>query len=71
MDGLKTQFQTFFIYGDVQLKHDRMSLKISCYFVGYSRKNRGVLSFTILALDVSLKHEMHISLRILNLMGEI
>ena len=35
------------------------------------RKNRGVLIFTILALEVSLKLEMHISLRILNLMGEI
>ena len=39
-------------------------------FVGYS-KNRGVSSFTILALEVSLKLEMNISLRILNLMGEI
>ena len=27
--------------------------------------------FTILTLEVSLKQEMHISLRILNLMGEI
>ena len=35
------------------------------------QENRGVSSFTILALEVSLKHEMHISLRILNLMGEI
>ena len=35
------------------------------------QKNRGVSSFTILALEVSLKLEMHISLRILNLMGEI
>ena len=34
-------------------------------------KNRGVSSFTILALEVSLKIEMYISLRILNLMGEI
>ena len=35
------------------------------------QKNIGVSSFTIQALEVSLKHEMHISLRILNLMGEI
>ena len=35
------------------------------------QKNRGVSSFMILALEVSLKQEMHISLRILNLMGEI
>ena len=35
------------------------------------QENRGVSSFTILALEVSLKQEMHISLRILNLMGEI
>ena len=35
------------------------------------QENRGVSSFMILALEVSLKHEMHISLRILNLMGEI
>ena len=35
------------------------------------RKNRGVSSFTILALEVSLELGMHISLRILNLMGEI
>ena len=35
------------------------------------RKNSRVSSFTILALEVSLKLEMHISLGILNLMGEI
>ena len=35
------------------------------------QENRGVLSFTILPLEVSLKQEMHISLRMLNLMGEI
>ena len=43
---------------------------ISCFFLD-SQKNLGVSSFTILALDVSLKLEMYISLRILNLMGEI
>ena len=31
----------------------------------------GVSNFTILVLEVSLKLEMHISLKILNLMGEI
>ena len=35
------------------------------------QKNHGVSSFTILAQEVSLKQEMHIFLRILNLMGEI
>ena len=35
------------------------------------QENRGVSSFTILALEVFLKLEMHISLRILNLMGEL
>ena len=48
-----------------------MFLTISRYCVGYWEKNLGVSSFTILALEVSLKLEMHISLRILNLMGEI
>ena len=33
-------------------------------------KNLGVSNFTIVVLEVSLKLEMHISLRILNLMGE-
>ena len=40
---------SIFIFGDVQLKHDRMSLKkkkldsrtICCYFVGYSEKSWG------------------------------
>ena len=64
--------------GDVQLKRDGMSLKkenwTSEQLVAIMldiQKNRGVSSFTILALEVSLKLEMHISLRILNLMGEI
>ena len=35
------------------------------------QKNLKVSNFTILALEVSLKLEMHSSLRILNLMGEI
>ena len=35
------------------------------------QENRGDSSFMILAREVSLKQEMHISLRILNLMGEI
>ena len=43
---------------------------ISCYFVGYSEKSWG-FKFYVLALEVSLKQEMHISLRILNLMGKI
>ena len=35
------------------------------------RKNLGVSNFTILVLEVFVKLEMHISLSILNLMGEI
>ena len=69
---------SIFIYGDVQLKHERMSLKkenwTSKQLVAILldiRKNHGVSSFTILALEVSLKLEMHISLSILNFMGEI
>ena len=75
---VETQFETFFISGDVQLKHDRMSLKKENWtperlvaVLLDIQENRGVSSFTILALEVSLKQEMHISLRILNLMGEI
>ena len=63
---------------DVQLKHNRMSLKKENWIPERLvailldiQENRGVSSFTILALEVSLKQEMHISLRILNLMGEI
>ena len=35
------------------------------------RKNLGVSNFTILVLEVFVKLELHLSLRILNLMGEI
>ena len=67
-----------FISRDVQLMHDHMSLKKENWtpkqlvvILLDIQKNLRVSSFTILALEVSLKLEMHISLRILNLMGEI
>ena len=64
--------------GDVHLKYDHMFLRIENWtseqlvaiFLDI-QKNLGVSSFTIRALEVSLKLEMHISLRILNLMGQI
>ena len=50
-------------------KERKLDLRtINCYFVGYL-ENLGVANFTILVLEVSLKLKMHISFRILNLMG--
>ena len=63
---------------DVHIKNDQMFLRIENWtseqlvaILLDIRKNLGVSRFAIRALEVSLKLEMHISLRILNLMGEI
>ena len=55
---------------DVRKERKLDSRTISCYLLDIP-KNLEVSNFTILVLEVSLKLEMHISLRILNLMGEI
>ena len=63
---------------DVHIKNDHMFLRIENWtseqlvaILLDIQKNLGVSRFAIRALEVSLKLEMHISLRILNLMGEI